>query len=158
MLPKVAYISENPTRPERRGALRRTVRLGMDGSSAVTGRRAIILDLSETGLRLQCHALPSIGDVILVDLPLIGEVPARVVWQNAGQCGAEFLGTVSKAAVSAAILVSPPQPYSAGGLARGIQARDIELAPIRSEWPLVALVPFVLLLLFALAFLPVSGF
>lgn len=156
MLPRVAYISEVSEDADRRTAARRTVHLPASDDVTVRGPRAIILDLSETGLRLQCHSLPKVGETILVDLPLEGEVAAQVVWQADGQCGAQFKRRVSKASVSAAILSSPTRPRSVAP-AESIEPQ-VELVPIHAEWALLALVPLVLLFLFALAFLPVSGF
>lgn len=156
MLPRVAYISEVSEDADRRTAARRTVHLPASDDVTVRGPRAIILDLSETGLRLQCHSLPEVGETILVDLPLEGTIAARIVWQADGQCGAQFERRVSKASVSAAILSSPARSRFVAPPSESIE--QVELLPIHAEWALLALVPIVLLFLFALAFLPISGF
>ena len=156
MLPRIAYISE-VTEDERRGKTRRTVYLPAASDASAWGPRAVLLDLSETGLRLQCHAPPEVGEAITVDLPMVGQVEARVAWQSNGQCGAEFAQPVTKAVVSAAILSSPPRErmVASGSEKSG---SPVDLFPLRTEWALLALLPIVLLLLFALAYLPVSGF
>lgn len=157
MLPRIAYISDAAEDSERRGASRRTVHLPARDVPPARGPRAILLDLSETGLRLQCRSLPQLGEVIFVDLPLEGQVSARVVWLSGDQCGAEFERRVSKGAVSAAVLSSPPNERATAA-ADETDEPQVELVPIRAEWALMMLMPLVLLLLFALAFLPVSGF
>lgn len=159
MLPKIIYISPQSVSAERREARRRTVLLPAGQGMAHGVDRAILLDLSESGLRLQCHAPPRVGETVVVDLPIAGSVTARVVWQSGHQCGAAFEQPVTKAAVSAAILSSPPKKHPAEAHAEpALESAYPELEPMRAEWALLALLPLVLLLLFALAFLPVSGF
>lgn len=157
MLPRIAYISEAPEDAERRGAARRTVHLPTTGDLAAFGPRAILLDLSETGLRLLCHSLPKVGETIYIELPLAGQVAAHIVWEAEGQCGAEFDQPIARAVVSAAILSSPPRQRPAETPAAS-EGPSIEQMPMRAEWALLALLPLVLLLLFALAFFPISGF
>lgn len=157
MLPRIAYISEVSEDADRRAAARRKVHLPATDDVTVRGPRAIILDLSETGLRLQCHSLPDVGETMLIDLPLEGAVAARIVWQAEGECGAQFERRVSKASISAAILSSPARPRSVAPRLESI-GTQVELVPRHAEWALLLLVPMVLLFPFALAFLPISGF
>lgn len=97
-----------------RGSLRHIVRLNASvGASDAT--RAIVHDLSETGLKLECLNPTTLGETIIVDLPFVGQIEARVVRREANICGAEFLTPVSKATVSAAILHSNPAPPAAKG-------------------------------------------
>lgn len=157
MLPRIAYISEESEDLDRRYARRRTLFLPTEPPDVPWGRRAILLDLSETGLRMQCHAPPEVGEEFAVELPMAGPVTARIIWQNDLECGAEFTEAISRAAVSAAVLSSPPRDHAAPSTAQASGSPQVELVPMRSEWVLVALLPMVLLLLFALAFLPVSS-
>lgn len=50
------------------------------------------------------------GEVILFDLPVAGSTEARVIWKRKNKFGCEFLVPVSKAAVSAALLLTPFAP------------------------------------------------
>ncbi|MFN6936406.1 MAG: hypothetical protein ACK4NZ_14795, partial [Tsuneonella sp.] len=73
------------------------------------------------------------------------------------ECGAEFAAPISRAAVSAAVLSSPPRQRPVPSNAAASGDTRVQLVPMRSEWSLLALLLLVLLLLFAVAFLPVSG-
>lgn len=157
MLPRIAYISDASEDPERRVKARRTVHLPTIYDGASWGQRAVLLDLSETGLRLQCHTLPEVGETISIDMPILGTVDAVVAWHSGGECGAAFAEPISKAAVSAAILSSPPRARPTTP-PRERDERRVEPVPLRTEWLLIAAVPIVLLLLYALAYLPISGF
>lgn len=157
MLPRIAYISEPSENTERRAKARRMVQLRTVYGGAAWGQRAVLLDLSETGLRLQCHTLPDVGETIGIDLPIRGTVNAVVIWQSGGECGASFAEPISKGVVSAAILSSPPRSRPAMS-PPDPDDRTPDPVPLRTEWLLLAAVPIVLLLLYALAYLPVSGF
>lgn len=157
MLPRIAYISDPSEDPERRANARRTVHLPAIYDGAAWGRRAVLLDLSETGLRLQCHTLPEVGETIGIDLPTLGTVEAVVVWQSGGECGVSFAEPISKGVVSAAILSSPPRSRPAMPSPE-LDDRRPDPVPLRTEWLLLVAVPIVLLILYALAYMPVSGF
>lgn len=157
MLPRIAYISEPSENTERRAKARRMVQLRTVYGGAAWGQRAILLDLSETGLRLQCHSLPEVGETIAIDLPIRGTVNAVVMWQSGGECGAAFEEPIGKGVVSAAILSSPPRSRPAM-LSPDPDGHRSDPMPLRTEWLLLVAVPIVLLLLYALADLPVSGF
>ena len=111
MLPRIAYISEESEDLDRRYAKRRTLFLPTEPPDVPWGRRAILLDLSETGLRMQCHAPPEVGEEFTVELPMAGPVTARIIWQNDLECGAEFTEAISRAAVSAAVEAFGGQPW-----------------------------------------------
>lgn len=157
MLPRIAYISEPSENTERRAKARRMVQLRTVYGGAAWGQRAVLLDLSETGLRIQCHSLPEVGETIAIDLPIRGTVEAVVVWQSGGECGAAFAEPIGKGVVSAAILTSPPRSRPAMP-PPGLDDRRLDPVPLQTEWLLIVAVPIVLLLLHALAYLPVSGF
>lgn len=157
MLPRIAYISPESLDGDRRTASRRTVFLPATSSPIPWGSRAILLDLSETGLRLQCHAPPQVGETIAVELPIAGEVAARVVWRRLAECGAQFDQPIPRAAVSAAVLSSPTPQQRAATESRTVSSSPPAERPLSATWALFILMPVVLLLLFAFAFLPVSG-
>jgi hypothetical protein len=72
--------------------------------------RALIHDLSGTGLKLEtvCKIKPT--EVLIIRLPFVGNVDARVVWRDENFYGCEFIEPISDGAVSAAILRSRPYP------------------------------------------------
>ena len=97
-----------------RGSLRHIVRF----NASVVGSdetRAIVHDLSETGMKLECLNPIPLGETFIVDLPFLGQIEACVVRHEANICGVEFLTPLSKATVSAAILHSHPAPPAAKG-------------------------------------------
>lgn len=91
-----------------RAAARRTLRLEVHASSSSPDAPiALIRNLSERGLLLETAAGLVIGETIQVDLPEAGASPARVVWTDGSFFGCEFIRPVSRAAVSAALLLAP---------------------------------------------------
>lgn len=101
----LAEISEDFLSQDSRGAARRTIRLVVSASAKHSGwSRATIQDLSETGLRIETSGGLTVGEAVLVELPLIGTVEARVVWKRQSTLGCEFVSPVSRAVVSAALL------------------------------------------------------
>jgi hypothetical protein len=106
MLPLIATLSIEPDRSERRST-RRTLRLEVDASTADTGSRTYVLNLSETGLLLESRSSLKTGDTIRVELPHAGIAIARVVWTNGLFAGCEFTSPISTATVSAALLLAP---------------------------------------------------
>lgn len=156
MLPKIAYLADLPEDAERRHSPRRKVSPLADSGPNLAGKRVLLLDISEVGLRLQSSAPLEIGQTILVNLPQAGDVEARIVWRNNEECGARFSVPISKAAVSAAILASPgrenppasPPLHQTDGLAA--------ISPIYAELALLMLLPVAVLFLIVLAVLPIS--
>ncbi|MDJ0978697.1 MAG: PilZ domain-containing protein [Erythrobacter sp.] len=93
-----------------RGSVRRTVQLTTSVSTTSEAGRALIHDLSETGLRLETTSALEQGETLIVELPFVGVTEASVVWSKDNSYGCEFLTPVSKAAVSAALLKSRAMP------------------------------------------------
>ncbi len=91
---------------DKRGSPRRTICLTADVGSISDQSRARINDLSETGLKITSATAFEKGETVVVELPLVGTVEARIVWTAGNSCGAEFLIPVSKATISAALLRS----------------------------------------------------
>ena len=86
----LAQIYQDARSSDQRGAARRSLRLDVESAAGDRQSRAIVRNLSETGLLLEA-----------------GAVPARVVWARRPFFGCEFVRPVSRAAVSAALLKSP---------------------------------------------------
>ena len=105
MRPLQAEISQDIVPQTRRGAVRRTLRLVVSASASQSGwTTASINDLSEAGLKIETAARLAADEVIVVDLPIMGSVEARVAWSQGSTFGCEFLSPISKAVVSAALL------------------------------------------------------
>lgn len=90
----------------RRYAPRRTLTLGSVLQDS--GTSAVIHDLSVSGLSLETSDPLSVGEKLLVDLPLRGATCATVVWREGSLFGCEFEESVSPAAISAALLRAEP--------------------------------------------------
>ena len=103
----LAEIYLDPRTTEQRGAVRRALRLEVAHEVSEGQSRAIVCNLSETGLLLQSSTALSVGEELTVHLPEAGAVPAKVVWTREPFYGCEFAQPVSRAAVSAALLKSP---------------------------------------------------
>lgn len=93
---------------DERGAVRCKVRLTATVSSVHDEARALIHDLSETGLRLETASGFDLGETLIVELPFVGVVEAQVVRKDANSYGCQFVTPVSKATVNAALLRSRP--------------------------------------------------
>ena len=93
-----------------RGSARYIVHFTTSVTGAPDDARTIVHDLSETGLRLENLNGIDLGETLIVDLPYVGQVEARIVRSDSNINGAEFLTPISKAAVSAALLRSRPIP------------------------------------------------
>lgn len=118
MLPKVASLSLPAMPPDRRGADRRTCTLSFlvadEGADTIP---VLVLDLSQTGMRLSSAAVLEPDDRLDVVMPEIGGVSARIVRRKAVrgqyQYGAEFLAPITQGAISAALLAAPVRADSA---------------------------------------------
>lgn len=90
----------------RRGA-RRTLRLEAVGELAGgQSARVLIHNVSATGLLIESETRLAAGEMLSVDLPEAGLVPARVVWSSGTLYGCEFDAPVRPAMLSAAQLRS----------------------------------------------------
>lgn len=103
----LAQIRIDPQDGEQRRASRRVLRLEVESAVADGAVRAVVRNLSETGLLIETDAPLSVGDSLAVDLPEAGMVTARVIWGRAPFYGCEFAKAVARGAVSAALLRSP---------------------------------------------------
>jgi hypothetical protein len=103
----VAHFEDPAEAGERRGSARRALRLAVDGH-AHGACRVTIHDLSLTGLLIETSTPLASGETFEVDLPEAGKVEASVVWSSGEFYGCQFRESLSTAALSAALLRSPP--------------------------------------------------
>jgi hypothetical protein len=108
-MPLLAELWSEPEPRERRRAARRTLRLEVAGAEGGRGGRAVIRNLSETGLLVETAEPLQNGDTLSVVLPEAGPATARVIWSRAPYFGCEFAAPVSRGSVSAALLKSPAE-------------------------------------------------
>jgi hypothetical protein len=106
MQPLLAQLTTDARASDNRGAVRRSLRLEVRASPD-DASSALIRNLSERGLLIETAAELAIGETIHVDLPEAGTAEARIMWRDGPFFGCEFLTPVSKAAVSAALLLAP---------------------------------------------------
>jgi hypothetical protein len=98
---KVARLeSLNPG--EMRGSAR--VKLRLSTSLPERGEPATIHDLSATGVLIESATQLAPFDELLVELPHAGSIAATVIWASGRFMGCQFHETISKAALSAALL------------------------------------------------------
>jgi hypothetical protein len=103
-------LPEPPTGRSARRAPRKTLQLDTFTNSASPGVKLVtVRDISTGGLliegppgALSCH------DDLSVELPEVGQVGARVVWQSGSFSGCEFTVAIPASAVSAALLKGKP--------------------------------------------------
>lgn len=146
---------------DRRSGHRRDLRLSVDRPAGYD--RVTILDISTTGLRLETFAALNLNDVIRIDLPGHPEVAVEVVWTSGSLHGCRFVNPMSQAVVSAALLAAPFERP----LPRTPHSPDPDNVPPRQSLSslerrlatlgLVALVPLIILFLYALAAVAVTG-
>lgn len=104
----VAEFSEGQEAPERRGPVRRKLRLESILSTKRPPSKAVVLDLSEVGLMLHAYDDLAMDETFEVMLPEAGSVEAQVVWKRNTLYGCKFLAPVSRAMISAALLKARP--------------------------------------------------
>ena len=87
---------------------RHSLSLGTQASSKGLSERALIHNISSTGLLIEAELELEIGEEIEVELPRVDSRNARVVWLSDGFYGCRFVEPLSEAVVSAARLRSMP--------------------------------------------------
>jgi hypothetical protein len=117
MVPLAAEILTEEVSEDGRTAVRRSLRLGVRAHTAGEVAMALIINISETGLLVETAVPLAVGELLRLDLPEASASTARVVWRVKLQAGCEFVNSIPKAALSAALLASPPPPE--GGQPRG---------------------------------------
>jgi transcriptional regulator with XRE-family HTH domain len=85
------------------------IRLNLDVAASARGEetRALIHDLSSSGVLIETDAALSLGSELIVALPEAGDVPAKVVWQSEKLFGCRFDRALGRAALGAAQLRNP---------------------------------------------------
>lgn len=86
------------------------LRLSLEVSAALDSREAdtvLVHNLSASGLLIETPKSLSLGQLVAIVLPEVGEVTATVVWQSEKLAGCRFDEPIPKAALSAASLRSP---------------------------------------------------
>ncbi len=106
----LAHLEPSDSTSNRRSAARRTLRLQAVGATASQADAQVLIhDLSLTGLLIETSAGLSAGERIDVEIPDAGLTEAKVVWNSGRFFGCEFRRAIPPAALSSAILRSPPQ-------------------------------------------------
>jgi hypothetical protein len=105
--PLVAHLSSAPRGANRRGAVRRTLKLEVDSAGEASGTKVLIHNISEGGMLIETEARLSVGETFDLDLPNAGRTEARVVRSDGHYFGCRFVGGISTGSVSAALLRSP---------------------------------------------------
>ncbi len=95
---------------DRRASLRRSLQLDTQSDNVVHGAGQVTIhDLSLTGVLIETSTPLVSGETFEVNLPQAGTVEASVVWNSGEFFGCEFREPISTAALSAALLRSPPR-------------------------------------------------
>ena len=103
----LAHLEPDKGKAERRSSRRRKLRLETE-SKAGPESRVIIHDLSERGMLLESGAVLVVGEKLELIIPEAGSAVATVVWSSGCYFGCRFEKELPSAAVSAALLRSPP--------------------------------------------------
>lgn len=102
-------LAATPTGTEKRRSARSALRHQV--ANVVFGganHAATLHEISENGALVECPALLTSGDDIVIDALDGQHLSAKVIWTKSELFGCEFARSVSKAAISAALLKSAP--------------------------------------------------
>ena len=127
----LARIVSNRESGEARRSGRRALRLRVEASAAEDSAEALIHNLSEEGLLLETAISLQIGDRVGVELPRSRGATAVVMWTRDSLYGCKFEREISRATVSAALLLSPAklQTLSVGKLIPPVEASQENTLP-----------------------------
>lgn len=103
----LAQIVTDRGRGDARRSSRRALRLRIVASSAENSADALIQNLSQEGLLLETAISLKVGDRVNVELPRSRGAAAIVMWSRDNLYGCKFEREISRATVSAALLLSP---------------------------------------------------
>ena len=107
----LAHLEQRGSTSNRRASARRTLRLQALGTtSSQSAAQVTIHDLSLTGLLIETSEVLAVGERIDVQVPEAGVTEAKVVWSSGRFVGCKFNRPIPPAALSSAILRSPPEP------------------------------------------------
>lgn len=165
--PLVAHLSSAPRKANKRGAVRRTLKLQLESGAEATGVRVLIHNISESGMLIETAARLSVGETFDLDLPHAGLTEARIVRSDGRYFGCRFVSGISKGSVSAALLRSPAKAQASveeatpQRVARSIEEQlpepmsTVERVAVLVGLTLLSIV--VLLFLYAVLELPISS-
>lgn len=105
----LGQLRAEPLAQNGRYSRRRELKLHTQASAGMQTTRVVIHNLSSTGLLIETPTDLQPGEALDVNIPETGVVQAEVVWSSGEFYGCEFATPLNQAAVSAAVLVSPPQ-------------------------------------------------
>lgn len=103
----LAHLEPERATSERRRSARRMLRLELEPQGSA-GSRVVIHDLSEQGMLLETDARLVDGETVDLVIPGAGSAEAAVIWNSGRYFGCRFENPLTSAAVSAALLRSPP--------------------------------------------------
>jgi hypothetical protein len=103
----LAQIVTEKRAGDARRSSRRGLRLRVSASVAENSADALIHNLSEEGLLLETATSLQVGDRVDVELPRARGAAAVVMWTRDNLYGCKFEREISRATVSAALLLSP---------------------------------------------------
>jgi hypothetical protein len=115
MVPLAAAIITEQSSGDGRTAVRRSLRLDVSAYAADHVTRALVLNISETGILVEADLDLQVGETLHVDMPEAGASPVRVIWKEKLLVGCEFVHPVSTGAVSAAQLMSRIEALEGSG-------------------------------------------
>lgn len=110
-MPMFAHFAEQLGAADRRRSTRRALQLDVPGAPTAS-RQVTIHDLSLSGALLETSIALGVGENFSVELPHAGGVEAVVVWNSGEFYGCQFKAPIAPAALSAALLLSPPRAPS----------------------------------------------
>ena len=105
----MSILARFEERPERRGAARRILHLGVEPAVPLPFATEIVVhDLSLTGALLESGAGTHLPEMFEVRLPDGATAKATIVWSSANLYGCRFARPISPATLGAALLRSTP--------------------------------------------------
>jgi len=105
----LAHLEPEKGKAERRSSRRRKLHLETEAEASPESR-VVIHDLSEQGMLLESRVALAVGEKLDLVIPEAGSATASIVWSSGHYFGCKFDKPLSNAAVSAALLRSPPSP------------------------------------------------
>ena len=128
----LAHLEPSDSTGNRRSAARRTLRLqALGATESQPDAQVIIHDLSLTGMLIETSAGLAAGERIDVEIPEAGPTEAKVVWNSGRFFGCRFRRPIPPAALSSAILRSPP--HSADENSDQVVNALLELQTLRTQ-------------------------
>ncbi|QIK78851.1 PilZ domain-containing protein [Sphingomonas piscis] len=122
-----AHLETLATAINRRGSLRKQLRLLTDGATEDGVEEVLILNISRTGMLIEVEGELTAGDTIEVAIPEADGARAIVQWTDGKLFGCKFDKPIPLSAVSAALLRAEPSSQVEAAL-----SWDYEKAPTGS--------------------------